>query len=95
MDLESQVPGPRFWFPGPGSWIPSPSSWAAGPGSFVPVHSVIVTNCDKNLLQNVTGITKCDKKLLQSVPGIKNCDNYDKVRCNICQMPLTKLGMQY
>ena len=43
----------------------------------------------------MTGITKCDKKLLQSVPGIKKCDNYDKVRCNICQMPLTKLGMQY
>ena len=44
------------WVLGPGSWIPDPRSW---------VHSVVITKCEKKLLQSMAVITKCDRKLLQ------------------------------
>ena len=51
-----------------GSWV-----W---PGSF---GSVVITKCDKKLLQKVTGITKYDSyyKVWQKV--ITKCDRYYKV----------------
>ena len=33
--------------------LDSPTSW-------VSAHSVVITKCEKNLLQSVAGITKCD-----------------------------------
>ena len=54
-----------------------------------------VTKSDNQSLQSVTGFTKCDKRLLKNVAGITNCNSYYKVRCNTCQRPLTKFGMQY
>ena len=53
---------------GPGSWVP-------GPGSWVPAHSLVITKCDKKLLEcAMTGITKCDRcykvwQSLQSATG--------------------------
>ena len=61
------------WVFGPGSRdvILGPDSQVAGLMSWVPVYSVIITKCDKNLLQKVTSITKCGRhkkmpQLLQS-----------------------------
>ena len=45
-------------------------------------HSNFITNCDRLLLQSVSGITKCDRLLLQSVSGITKCGSYNKVRRN-------------
>ena len=36
---------------------------------------LVITKCDKKVLQSVTGIKKWDKR-------IKKCDNYYNVRCN-------------
>ena len=67
---------------GPRSQVLVSKSWILGVGfwSFVTIHSVIITKCDKKLLQRVAGITKCDnitkfdRKLLQSVASITKCD---------------------
>ena len=40
-----------------------------------------ITKCDRQLLQNVSGIIKCNRLLLQSASGISKCDRlYHKVR---------------
>lgn len=51
------------WVFGPGSHdvILGLDPQVAGLMSWVPVYSVIITKCDKNLLQKVTSITKCDR----------------------------------
>ena len=43
---------------GPGFWILDLRSKVSGPGPWVLVHSIIVTKCDKKLLQSVTSIIK-------------------------------------
>ena len=43
----------------------------------------IITKCDKNLLQSVTGVTKWDKKLFQSMRCIMKRGSYYKVRRNM------------
>ena len=43
---------------------------------------LIITKCDKNLLQSMTGIIKWEKKFLQSPIGITKCGNCYKVRQN-------------
>ena len=43
---------------------------------------LIITKCDKNFLQILTGIAKCDKNVLQSVTGITKCSKYYKERRN-------------
>ena len=48
------------WILGLAFWVADPGSWDKVSKSFVPVHSAVITKCDKKLLQNVTGITKCD-----------------------------------
>ena len=34
----------------------------------------VITKCDRNLLQSLSGITKCGRLLLQSSSGITKCD---------------------
>ena len=43
----------------------------------------IITKCDKNLLQSVTGVTKWGKKLFQSMKCIMKRGSYYKVRRNM------------
>ena len=49
-------------------------------GSFTS-FKIVITKCDKKLLQSVAGITRWDK-LLQSVTSITKCENQYKVRRN-------------
>ena len=54
----------------PGSKILNSGSCNVSPRSLVldPIHTVIIiTKCDKKLLQSVASITKCDRKSSQSV----------------------------
>ena len=78
--------GLRPWSPGLGIWVLDLEYQVLGSGSQVPgpglkisifysrVHSVIITKCDKKLLENVTVIVKCDRKVLQSVTCITKYD---------------------
>ena len=59
--------------------LDSPTSWFSA-------HSVVITKCEKNLLQSVAGTTKCHRKLSQSVTGITECNKYLKARRNIMIM---------
>ena len=82
------------WIVGPGtwvwtlsfrSWVLFPGYWVVDPGSWIPVHSVVITVCDKKyykvwqVLQSVTVVTKCDRKLLQSATISTKCDRHYKV----------------
>ena len=49
------------WISSLRSWVVGPGLWLPGPGFCVLVHSLIITKCDKKLLQSVTGIINCDK----------------------------------
>lgn len=53
----------------------------------------VVTKCDKNLSENVSGITMCDRLLLQNASGIAKCDICYKVNKTFC--PIYELLMGY
>ena len=68
----SYVFNPRFELPVPGSGF-----WVPDPGSGDLVHLVIITKCDKSLLQ--VYMTKCDRfykvwqKIVRRVTGFAKC----------------------
>ena len=63
------------WLFGSGYQVLGPRTQVQGPSSLVLVHSVIITKCEKKLLQNVTGNTKYNShyKMWQ-----KNVTKYDR-----------------
>ena len=64
----------RPWVLDSGIWVSGPGSPVLGPESWVPIYSIVITECDKKLLQSVTSIAQCEMKLLQMVTGITKCD---------------------
>ena len=61
----SHISEPRSWILAPDFCIQHPRFKAPNPGFWVFVQSVIITNCDRKLLQNMADITQRDRKLLQ------------------------------
>ena len=101
LGSSSQFFDPEFQVLGTGSWVSGPGFLVFGfqlpvlvlkvPSLYYRDHSIIITKCDKKLLQSVTGITKWDSycKVRQKITT--NCDRYYRVR----QKVITKCDGYY
>ena len=88
LGFQSWVPGTGSRILDPGSWVLSPGSWGSESSSrvlscrpviWVLVNLIIVTKCDKKLLQSVSESYYKVWQLLQSVTVITKCDRYYKM----------------